>query len=104
MRELRLIEILADTAAGLGDPELDPGAIEGVLAEALVRAGVPCDMHTSPAGVEVEWRGRPGRLELAYVNGLVECTRLTLAAVGLAGGHTQDVHGFSLELERAVGR
>jgi GGDEF domain-containing protein len=97
-----MIEILSDAAGALADPRADSENIDRVLAKAAGRAGVQCHMHTTPSGVEIEWRRSPGRLELAFVSALADCARLALAAAGAAGGRTLDAHGFTLELERAA--
>ena len=102
MREVRLIEILADAAAALAAPQADPGGVECVLADALERAAVPATLHPTSAGIEVQYESSPGRLEAAFLTVLSESARLALAAGGACAGRTLDAHGFALELERAA--
>jgi GGDEF domain-containing protein len=102
MREVRLIEILSEAAAALTAPQADPEAVERVLADAVARASVPCTLHPSSTGVEIDCNRSPGRLELAFVSVLSDCAKLALAASGASSGRTLDAHAFALELERAA--
>lgn len=102
MREVRLIEILADATAALAAPQADPDAIEGIVEDALNRAAVPSTLRPTSSGFEIECAGSPGRLESAFLTVLGESARLALAAGGASAGRTLDAHGFALELERAA--
>jgi GGDEF domain-containing protein len=102
MRELRLIEILSEAAAALTAPQTDPEAVERVLAAAVTRASLPCTLHPSSTGVEIDCTHSPGRMELAFVSVLSDCAKLAVAAVGASAGRTLDAHAFALELERAA--
>jgi GGDEF domain-containing protein len=102
MRELRLIEILAEAAAALTAPEADAREVERVLADAVARAAVPCTLRPTATGIEIDCRRTPGRTELAFVAVLSDCAKLALAAAGVSAGLTLDAHGFAIELERAA--
>jgi GGDEF domain-containing protein len=102
MREVRLIEILADATAALAAPQADPDGVESILADALERAGVSSTLRPTSAGIEIERAGSHGRLESAFLTVLDESARLALAAGGASSGRTLDAHGFALELERAA--
>ncbi len=102
MREVRLIEILADATAALSAPQADPEAVESVLKDAVTRASVQCTLHATSTGVEIDCSGSPDRLERAFVSVLSGSARLALAAGGASTGRTLDAHGFALELERAT--
>jgi GGDEF domain-containing protein len=102
MPELRLIEILSEAAAALTAPRADPDVVERVVADAVARASLPCTLHASSTGVEIDCSRSPGPLELAFVSVLSDCAKLALAAGGAATGRTLDAHAFALELERAA--
>jgi GGDEF domain-containing protein len=95
MREIRLIEILSEAAAALTAPQADPEAVERVLADAVAHASVPCTLHPSSTGVEIDCSRSPGRLELAFVSVLSDCAKLALAASGASSGRTLDGHAFA---------
>jgi GGDEF domain-containing protein len=102
MRELRLLEILSEAAAALTAPQADPETVERVLAAALARASVPCTLHSTSSGIEIDCSRSPGRLEQAFVSVLSDCAKLALSAAGASVGRTLDGHGFGLELERSA--
>jgi len=102
MQDVRLIEILSDTAAALAAPDASPDVVERVLADACARATMPCTMRTTPNGIDVDWERTPSRLEHGFVSVLGDCAKLALAAGGASAGRTLGAHGFALELERAA--
>ena len=102
MQDVRLIEILSDTAAALAAPDASPDAVERVLADACTRGGMPCAMRATPNGIVVDWERTPSRLEHGFVSVLGDCAKLALTAGGASAGRTLGAHGFALELERAA--
>jgi GGDEF domain-containing protein len=102
MPELRLIEILSEAAAALTAPRADPDVVERVVADAVARASLPCTLHASSTGVEIDCSRSPGPLELAFVSVLSDCAKLALAAGDTSTGPTLDAHAFALALERAA--
>src|SRR5690242_21109077 len=102
MQDVRLIEILSDTAAALAAPDASPDAVERVLADACTRAAMPCAMRATPNGIDVDWERTPNRLEHGFVSVLGDCAKLALAAGGASAGGAPGAHGFAPQLERAA--
>jgi GGDEF domain-containing protein len=102
MREVRLIEILAESTAALTAPLGDPEGVERILADAVARASLPCTLRPTSTGIDIECGEDTSRLEAAFLSALSDCARLALAACGASSGRTLDAHSFALELERAA--
>jgi GGDEF domain-containing protein len=96
------MQILSEATAALTAPQADPDTVERILAEAIEKAGLPCTLHASSTGVDVDCHAVPAEIDVAFVSVLSGCAKLAMAAIGASAGRILDSHGFAIELERAA--